>query len=302
MKKLIIILVVLGVGAVGYFAWKKYFSSDDLVKSIPQDAVFVGVVDFKSIIEKAGGNELNNMNMIKRLREELAKEHDPVSKVTLELMDDPLKTGINFLKRVYCFVDRQDGKEVVGMTCGLLSSADFESMLKKFPLPDSIKQNGELKSLKFEDKVLFTWNKEQLIILGSSKAALDDYMKSLFDHTRPNITAANGFSDFNGSKFDIGVFTNYSSLMAFAKDMSPTTAALPADFYKGLYAGFVTEFRDNNVQTKMNYYFSDSKMSESMMVLNEKGISSDQAKMVTPKNVLAMLAFSINPEKMFGLF
>ena len=69
MKKLIIILVVLGVGAVGYFAWKKYFSSDDLVKSIPQDAVFVGAVDFKSIVEKAGGTELNNMKMIKIIRQ-----------------------------------------------------------------------------------------------------------------------------------------------------------------------------------------------------------------------------------------
>jgi len=304
MKKLIIILVVLAVAAGGYFAYNKYFSSDDLVKSIPQDAVFVGAFDLTSIVEKAGGKELNDMKMMQRLREELAKDNEPVSKVVLGLMDDPMKTGINFLKRVYFFVDRKDDNEIVGFTCGLLSSEDFEAMMKKFPMTDTVKQNGEFKSMNFEGHALFTWNEKQLIILGSNKQApLGDYMKSLFDHPSPNITTANGFHDFNSSKFDMGMFMNYSSLFDFTRMMHwPASAAVPTDFYKGMHAGAFTEFNDNSVQTKMKYYFSDSKMSENMMIMNETGISSDQAKMVTTKNVLGLFSFSINPEKVIGLF
>src|ERR1041385_4343127 len=247
MKKLIVILVVLAVAAGGYFAYQKYFNSDDLVKSIPQDAVFVGVLDLKSIVEKAGGKELADMKMMQRLHDELAKDNEPVSKVALGLMDDPMKTGINFLKRVYFFVDRKDDNEIVGFTCGLINSEDFEAMMKKFPMTDTMKQNGEFKSMNFEGHLLFTWNQKQLIILGSDKqAALGDYVKSLFDHSNPNITAANGFHDFNSSKFDMGMFMNYSSLFDFSKIMHwPASAAVPADLYKGMHAGAFTEFKDN---------------------------------------------------------
>jgi hypothetical protein len=63
MKKVIIALVIAIIGAAGYYAYKRFLSTDDLVKSIPEDAIFVVTIDPKSIATKAGGKEIGELKM-----------------------------------------------------------------------------------------------------------------------------------------------------------------------------------------------------------------------------------------------
>jgi hypothetical protein len=301
MKKFAIVLLVLAIGAGGYYAYKRFFSSDDLVKSIPADAVFVGAFDLKSIAEKAGGEKVSQLNMIKDLREELSG--DSSARIMLGILDDPGRSGINFMKRIYFFVTAEEQKPGFGLTCSLTSSADFEKLLKTLPMADSITESNGIRRMKIAGAVLFSWNARQLIVTGGIRDSMESYSNELFNHTQPSITSIKGFDKFNGSTFDIGGFMNYNLLTDMSKSFSPAGSLMKTgEMYKGVYADFRSTFEKNKITTKMNYYFDNDDARKKLLIMNDKGISEEHSKLITPKNIYALFSMSFNPDKLLGLF
>ncbi len=302
MKKIIWILVVLALAAGGYFAYIRIFSTNDLVASIPKDAAVVIAVDLKSIATKAGGEKLLNMEMIKRMREEMKKQNDPSLNVMNELFEDPMKSGLNFLNRAYMFVTVKNDHPVFGLVCGLLSSSTFESMLKKFSLKDSIVNGGDMKTMKFEKSALMGWNSKQVVFLGGMSEAIDPaYMKDIFAHAS-SVSSIGNFNKFNDTKFDAGVFINYGVFMAMSKGMAAGPVAMMGDLYKDTYADVTTVFENNSIVSNMHYYIDNKDMEKKLMMMNDKGISEDHLKLISDKKVLGILSMSFDPKKFIELF
>ncbi len=300
MKKIIWIIVALAVVALGYVAYKKYFSNDDLVSVIPEDAAMVFALDVKSLSEKAGGDKLKELNMYKRMQEELKTHDDVIGKVMSDLINDPLSSGVNFLKRMYVFTTFRNEKPVFGVVGGLLSSSKFEAILKKFPLKDAVVDKDGIKTLKLDIYSVMGWDEKKVVLVGGVRENGDEYVRGLFAENS-SVTSLSDFKKFNKSKFDAGVFINYASLMAMTSKYN-AAGSMFSDMYKDTYLDMTTNFENNAIVTDVHYYIHSKDAEERLKVLRETGLSADHLKLITNKNLYAIMTASFDMKKFIGMF
>ncbi len=316
MKKGVIIgvlVVLFGIGAGAYYYFK---GSDKHLQLVPKNAVFVGNIDFKSVLTKADIDKVKEMQWFKDLQGKMKEEasDSPKDKKAMEVFEHPFSSGVNIMSDVY-FFGAMYGEAFVGaMVFDIKDEEQFkESILKVKPEAKIVNEKG-YKAVYDGDEMALAWNGTGAVVATVYDYELRDSLKGFLSSTfarkkDESVLSNTFFQEYARGKKDMSVFLNFNE---FDKLTSALTRANPfgsmmyssmSGYLKGNYVWTNLEFQDDKILfTTVRKTDSEDKEAKEGDWLNPKGFSEDHINSLTQKDIYALFAVAMNSEKVFAYY
>lgn len=144
-------------------------STPEGLKTIPDYANFVGVIDVHSLYKKGDLQQVKNFESFKMLQKEIRSENKNLSDFIDQILENPTKTGINLKKDmfVYGVGNFQEGQAFC-MSFELSDEADFSQFLQKImqeaKLDIEIKKSEKYSYVNYMDGIV-AWDKSKALIV-----------------------------------------------------------------------------------------------------------------------------------------
>ncbi len=317
MKKGVIIgvlVVLFGIGAGAYYYFK---GSDKHLQLVPKNAVFVGNIDFKSVLTKADIDKVKEMQWFKDMQGKMKEEasESPKDKKAMEVFEHPFSSGVNIMSDVY-FFGAMYGEAFMGaMVFDIKDEAQFkESILKVEPKAKIVEEKG-YKAVYDGHKMALAWNSTGAIVATvydyDYQDSLQGFLKATFDRKKEESVLSNTyFQEYAKSKKDMSVFMNFNE---FDKLTSALTRDNPfggmmyssmSGYLKGNYVWSNLEFQDDKIlfTTVRKTDSDDKEAAKAGDWLDPKGFSEDHINSLTQKDIYALFAIAVNSEKVFAYY
>lgn len=214
--RIILISAVL-VGGAALFAWWWFnkHTSDVHVKYIPKEAAAVLSIHTMEIAQKIDPSKL----------ESLKPATDAVNDIPdflLNIMTDPLATGIDPMQNFYAFVEKEKQSTVSALVVAVDDESDFTAFAEKMFPERKAEDLGDMNYLDIDDSRGLAWNKEAAVFVAVNEIDVRAYTEALFAQAEDeSIKADTAFTSFNAKTFDAGLLTNNERLSMLNDETSP---------------------------------------------------------------------------------
>lgn len=219
MSKTVKILLIGGglfIGA-AIFAWLWFnkHTSDVHMKYIPKDAAAVFSVHSLEIAGKIDPSKL----------ESLKPAQDAVNDIPdfmLNIMTDPLATGIDPIQNFYGFVEKEKQSTVSALVVAVSDESDFTSFAEKMFPERKAEDLGSFNYLDIDDTRGLAWNGDAAVFVSVDGEDVRAYTEALFGQSEDeSIKTDTSFVSFNAKSFDAGLWTNNNRLTVLNSETSP---------------------------------------------------------------------------------
>ena len=244
---------------------------DDASKAIPKDAVSVTAINLPSLFQKADFESVKQMDFYKAMLDSM-KSDDAFMK---DIMRDPRKSGVDFMKNVYFvqdynFTKISNGDNGMTALMSLSNVGDFETMLKNVSKDAKIESKDGVKYMLSAEKSngndtdtegyssyknsrsVTAWNDKMAIITSYTEGS--DFTKYFKTKAEESIGKNEQFGKLFGTKHD--VYT-YMSFDKFADDPQIKGGAgmmnIDPKALKGNYATGYSDFENGQIISKSDY-------------------------------------------------
>ncbi|MFN8288527.1 MAG: DUF4836 family protein [Chitinophagales bacterium] len=317
MKKGVIIgvlVILFGIGAGAYYYFK---GSDKHLQLVPKNAVFVGNIDFKSVLTKADMDKVKEMQWFKDLQGKMKEEasDSPKDKKAMEVFEHPFSSGVNIMSDVY-FFGAMYGEAFVGaMVFDIKDEDQFKESILKVKPEAKIVNEKDYKAVYDGSEMALAWNGTGAVVATVYDYELRDSLKGFLSSTfarkkEESVLANTFFQEYARSKKDMSVFMNFNE---FDKLTSALTRDNPfggmmygsmSGYLKGNYVWSNLEFQDNKILfTTVRKTDSDDKdAAKPGDWLDPKGLSEEHINSLTQKDIYALFAIALNSEKVFAYY
>lgn len=212
-------------------------SSTSVADYIPDDAVGVACINFKSIAEKGELDNVKNMSMIKELREEIREEDTEIDNLIGNLMDDPASCGLDLREQLAMAVFERHGDAVFEWIAKMNSTSKFENFIQKNNKGSfKILQNDGFSYIDlFDGDAMVVWNDNvaMLLVPESRNSNLREDAKELLNLSKDRSIASNdNFAKFWGKKCDAGIYLDLGNMMR-EPDVKRELKHLPTAYMDG---------------------------------------------------------------------
>lgn len=235
-------------------------STPEGLKTVPNDANFVGVVDVYSLYKKGDLQQVRNFEAFKMLQKEIRSESKNLSDFIDQILEDPTKTGINLKKDVF-FYNVGDFKEgqTACISFELSSEADFSKFLQK--ILDETKMELEIKKSEKYSYINYTtttiaWDKDKALIVSDTRYGNQDesekYVSRLMNlPASEQISKDSSFKKFYQDKKDVSFWLGMQKLQeqAFGTNLFQELGYDFTDSYLSLFLSF----EDKYISLKTNF-------------------------------------------------
>lgn len=294
MKKIPILTVVLAALIVASCSTR----APKIANSIPDEAFAVFAMHPKKMHEKG------QLATFESIKERIDNE------VLVEVINDPVSSGIDINQYAYVFVLFEDDNPVIGATAVLKDSDKFNKMIQKL-LEEGDEEIIEVEGYSMiapdNDDAGMAWNDEQIIFLASTEEdkSTEEWktaLISLFDlEKEESVTSIVDFNDFSGKMKDMNIWFTGDQLQKVLEEsgaMDNIDIDFPLEFYNN-YGQLYMEFVDGAMYVHSETHFSDDVEKAAEMFLVAKDELNDDLLEITPGNDLLMaMAFSLELDKM----
>lgn len=206
--------LVLGAAAFVYF-WFDSHTDDAHLRYIPDDAAAVFSVHNREIAAKIDPSKL----------ESLKPAQDAVKDIPdfmVNLLTDPMATGIDPIQNIYGFVDKDKQSTVSALVIALNSESDFTAFVEKVFTGKKAEDLGDFNYLDIDDARGMAWNDDAAVFVAVNEADVRAYTEALFAQSEDeSIRKDTSFGNFNAKTFDAGLWTNNNRLAVLNDQTSP---------------------------------------------------------------------------------
>ncbi len=317
MKKWLIgglLVALVGVSAGVYFYFR---GSEKHLQLIPKNAMIVGSIDYKSLMDKADAGKLKDLEWFKayqKTKDDAFKSEK--DKNIKEVFDNPLSCGINIMSDLFYYAAPFEESTIGALVFDINSDSKFEATVKKLAPESKIESGKGYKAIYQGRSAALGWNSTGGIFVfiknrnydyDTPDSTAQHFLAASFARTKEESILSNKyFQEYNKGKKDLSLFMNFGELANFSTKMSddPMTAMLTGSLsgqLKDMYSWMNLDFQDNRIllttQTR-----SDNPDFEKLAILKKDGISDVHAKCITSKDVYAMVAIAVDPAKLFEYY
>lgn len=207
-------VLIAGVAVFAWF-WFNSHTDDAHLKYIPKEASAVFSIHNLDIASKVDASKL----------ESLKPAQDAVNDIPdfmLNIMTDPLATGIDPIQNFYGFVEKEKGGTVSALVVSVNDQGDFTQFASKMFPDRTVEDIGSCNYIDIDDNRCVAWNKEAAMYISTNEVDVRAYTEELFAQAEnESIKEDTSFMNFNAKKFDAGLWTNNERLKLLNQETSP---------------------------------------------------------------------------------
>ncbi|MFN8298962.1 MAG: DUF4836 family protein [Chitinophagales bacterium] len=317
MKKWLIgglLVALVGVSAGVYFYFR---GTEKHLQLIPKNAMVVGSIDYKSLMDKSDAGKLKDLEWFKayqKTKDDAFKSEK--DKNLKEVFDNPLSCGVNIMSDLFYYAAPFEESTIGALVFDINSESKFEATVKKLSPNSKIEGGKGFKAIYQGSSTALGWNSTGGIFVfiknrnydyeGVDSTAIH-FLAASFARTKEESILSNKyFQEYNKGKKDLSLFLNFGEIANFSTKMSddPMTAMLTGSLsgqFKDMYSWMNLDFQDNRVLLTTQVR-SDNPDFEKLAMLKKDGISDLHAKCITNKDVYALMAVAVDPAKLFEYY
>ena len=275
---------------------------------IPSDATEVVAINLKSLAEKAGINDKENKEALKKLTDAMKSGMNAATFQQLEaVIKDPSKSGVDVFAPIYIFsAPSFDYTTVVAKVSNEDDLKSFLEVTQKEILNSPVTEGDGYSFVKVNNQTLLAFNATALLTVSYKNAAQFDKIKegvaNLLKQTEENsINKSGAFKKMQKQSGDVNMFISPSSFLGiYAKQIS---FGLPKDVdLKELTILGSLSFEKGKIEMQIESYTENPALN----AMFEKQIKSTCPIENTflkyfPKSTVALLSVGVNGEEFYNV-
>ena len=282
---------------------------------IPNDALFVGQVNLKSM-----GNKLSWDDVKKTRWFQKAYADSATPDWRRKILDNPSASGIDFDEGLTFFAAKKAGADYVAVEGKLKSEKDFEQFNKNFDPSQTVQKDGKINLLMLKDKNVVGWNDDYFIYVMNPQEHASELLKN-YDSTglqnnssvNQNVDLASICKNLFSLKADSSLSKNdhFAALLKENGDLhfwQNTEAIIKSSsslgmlgmlkldaFTKDNISTYVVNFEKGKIEVDQKTYAS-KELTDIVKKYMGSSVNMDMIKNLPSQNVLGLLAFNFKPE------
>lgn len=294
-KGLIIGGTSLILGLAGLFWYLGMSNNNRLIAKIPKDAAMVFKADLKSLADKAEFKQWKDLAMFDELRKE--------ESVFDHIIDNPKKSGVNFMQNAYGFMSKGD-EFYGGIVFGIKDAKDFEEMVKGVDSDIEIQKTDGLYSAEVDNNdVALVWDKNVALMYFRDDEEVMEKAKQAFAQDEDmSMLEMETYMEFESLDADLGMYMNVKKFQELAGEMGGQMKDQFKSMEKAEGMGMTVVFEDKQMLIDATYYPVEGATPEEISIMKEEGISADLMKLISPSNPKGFYAANMDLDKILSLY
>ena len=285
--------VVLGLAAMFWYLGMS--NNNRLISKIPKDAAMVFKADLKSLADKAEFKQWKDLSMFDELRKE--------ESVFDQILDNPKKSGVNFMQNAYGFMSKGD-EFYGGIVFGIKDAKDFEETVKAMDSDIEVQKTDGIYTAEVDhNDVALVWDKNvALMYFRADDEVLEKAKQAFAQDEDMSMLEMETYMEFESLDADLGMYVNMKKFQEMASEMGGQVKDQFKSMEKAESIGMTILFEEKQMLVDATYYPVEGASPEEITMLKEEGISADLMKLISPTNPKGFYAANMDLDKILGLY
>ena len=282
-------------GLAGLFWYLGMSNNNRLIAKIPKDAAMVFKADLKSLADKSEFKQWKELAMFDKL--------DGDEGVFKDILDNPKKSGVNFLQNAYGFMGKGD-EMFGGIVFGIKDAKDFEETVKSIDSDIEVQKTDGIYTAEVDkNDVALVWDKNVALLYFRDEDDVMEKAKQAFAQDEDMSMLENEtYMEYESLDADLGVYMNMKNFQELVGSLShiPQDQLMAMDKVEGI--GMTVLFEDKQMLVDATYYPIEGATPEEISMMKEEGISADLMKLISPTTPKGYYAANMDLDKILGLY
>ena len=285
--------LVLGLAALFWYLGMS--NNNRLISKIPKDAAMVFKADLKSLADKAEFKQWKDLAMFDKL--------DGDEGVFKDILDNPKKSGVNFLQNAYGFMGKGD-EMFGGIVFGIKDAKDFEETVKSIDSDIEVEKTDGIYTAEVDkNDVALVWDKNVALLYFRGDDDIIEKAKQAFTQDEDmSMLEMDNYMEFESLDADLGMYMNMKGFQELASEMGGGIKNQFKSMEKAESIGMTMLFEDQQMLVDATYYPVEGATPEEISMMKEEGISADLMKLISPTTPKGYYAANMNFDKILGLY
>ena len=285
--------LVLGLAAL--FWYLGMANNNKLIAKIPKDAAMVFKADLKSLADKSEFKQWKELAMFDKL--------DGDEGVFKDILDNPKKSGVNFLQNAYGFMGKGD-EMFGGIVFGIKDAKDFEETVKSIDSDIEVQKTDGIYTAEVDkNDVALVWDKNVALLYFRDDYDIMEKAKQAFTQDEEmSMLESDTYMEFESLDADLGTYMNMKKFQELVGSLShiPQDQLMAMEKAEGI--GMTMLFEDQQMLVDATYYPVEGATPEEISMMKEEGISADLMKLISPTTPKGYYAANMDLDKILGLY
>ena len=285
--------LILGLAALFWYLGMS--NNNRLIAKIPKDAAMVFKADLKSLADKAEFKQWKDLAMFDKL--------DGDEGVFKDILDNPKKSGVNFMQNAYGFMGKGD-EMYGGIVFGIKDAKDFEETVKSIDSDIEVQKTDGIYTAEVDkNDVALVWDKNVALLYFRDDDDIMEKAKQAFSQDEDmSMLEMDTYMEFESLDADLGMYMNMKGFQELASEMGGGIKDQFKSMEKAEGIGMTMLFDDQQMLVDATYYPVEGATPEEISMMKEEGISADLMKLISPTNPKGFYAANMNLDKILGLY
>ena len=282
-------------GLAGLFWYLGMSNNNRLIAKIPKDAAMVFKADLKSLADKSEFKQWKDLAMFDKL--------DGDEGVFKDILDNPKKSGVNFLQNAYGFMGKGD-EMFGGIVFGIKDAKDFEETVKSIDSDIEVQKTDGIYTAEVDkNDVALVWDKNVALLYFRDDYDIMEKAKQAFTQDEEmSMLESDTYMEFESLDADLGTYMNMKKFQELVGSLShiPQDQLMAMEKAEGI--GMTMLFEDQQMLVDATYYPVEGATPEEISMMKEEGISADLMKLISPTTPKGYYAANMDLDKILGLY
>lgn len=285
--------LVLGLAALFWYLGMS--NNNRLIAKIPKDAAMVFKADLKSLADKAEFKKWKELSMF----DEMRKEESVFDKI----LDNPKKSGVNFMQNAYGYVSKGD-EFYGGIVFGIKDAKDFEETVKGIDDDIEVQKTDGIYTAEVDNNdVALVWDKNVALMYFRDDEEVMEKAKQAFAQDEDmSMLEMDTYMEYESLDADLGMYMNMKRFQELASEMGGQMQDQFKSMEKAESIGVTVLFDDQQILVDATYYPVEGATPEEISMMKEESISADLMKLISPTTPKGFYAANMDLDKIFGLY
>ena len=282
-------------GLAGLFWYLGMTNNNRLISKIPKDSTMVFKADLKSLADKAEFKKWKELSMF----DEMRKEESVFDKI----LDNPKKSGVNFMQNAYGYVSKGD-EFYGGIVFGIKDAKDFEETVKGIDDDIEVQKTDGIYTAEVDNNdVALVWDKNVALMYFRDDEEVMERAKQAFAQDEDmSMLEMDTYMEYESLDADLGMYMNMKRFQELAKEMGGPMQDQFKSMEKAESIGMTVLFEDQQMLVDATYYPVEGATPEEISMMKEESISADLMKLISPTTPKGFYAANMDLDKIFGLY
>jgi hypothetical protein len=285
--------LILGLAALFWYLGMS--NNNRLIAKIPKDAAMVFKADLKSLADKAEFKKWKELSMF----DEMRKEESVFDKI----LDNPKKSGVNFMQNAYGYVSKGD-EFYGGIVFGIKDAKDFEETVKGIDDDIEVQKTDGIYTAEVDNNdVALVWDKNVALMYFRDDEEVMEKAKQAFAQDEDmSMLEMDTYMEYESLDADLGMYMNMKRFQELASEMGGQVQDQFKSMEKAESIGVTVLFDDQQMLVDATYYPVEGATPEEISMMKEESISADLMKLISPTTPKGFYAANMDLDKILGLY